>query len=172
MENPEIIKTVLIFYLLMCNSTLNPLMSKQWVTFMENNRIVQHIIAIGVLITLMTLMNEGKMNNFTIIAYSIAIYLWFIFSTKMDIHWNIIIIIMLLFAYAYENTLKIKENEMKDDKVLSEDEKNNLLSSQSKYRLCFIGAVVVMTVVGTCLYSNKKEIQYGGGYSIYNFMIG
>jgi hypothetical protein len=170
-NNSAIIKILLIFYLLIGNSALHPLLSKQWNKMLENNRLIQHLIGFITMITLVTLMGEGKMDNFTILTYSAIGYLWFIFSTKLDIHWNVIVMILLVIAYLYENSLLIKENESKSDKVLNDEEKNFIKQKNCSRRTYILLGILGVTLLGVFLYSHKKEVQYGGGYSMLNFLL-
>jgi uncharacterized membrane protein len=171
-ENDSIVlKILLVFYILVGSSLIQPLLSKQWVKLVEDNRIIQHIIAILTLVALVTLLSEGKLDNVTILMYSLMGYLWFIFSTKLDVHWNIMIMILLVVAYLYENSTKQKNNLIDSDKVLTSEEKNKIKSNNSTYSNAFIVCIMFVTVFGAVMYSNKKEVQYGGGYSLLNFLL-
>lgn len=170
-NNSAIIKILLIFYLLIGNSALQPLLSKQWNTMIKDNRLIQHLIGFITMLTLVTLMGEGKMDNLTIFAYSMIGYLWFLFSTKLDIHWNVMVMILLIVAYLYENSLLIKENESKLDKVLNEEEKMNIHKKNWSHRNYLLVGILGVTLLGVFLYSQKKEVQYGGGYSMLNFLL-
>jgi uncharacterized membrane protein len=171
-ENDSIVlKILLVFYILVGSSLMQPLLSKQWVALVEDNRIIQHIIGIVTLIALVTLLSEGKLDNITILMYSLMGYLWFIFSTKLDVHWNIMIMILLVVAYLYENSTKQKNKLIDSDKILTEEEKNKIKSKNSTYSNAFIVCIMLVTVFGAVMYSNKKEVQYGGGYSLINFLL-
>jgi hypothetical protein len=163
-NNTSMIKVLLLFYILIGNSLLEPLLSKQWKQMVKENRLIQHVIGLTTLIALTTFVSEGKMNNLNIIIYSLAGYLWFIFSTKMDIHWNIIVIILLLSAYMYENSLKVQANEILNDKVLKDEEKINIVKANDNKKIYISLAIIFITLIGMFLYSDRKEIQYGGEY--------
>ena len=171
MENISITKVLLIFYLLIGNSALQPLLSKQWKKMVEDNRLIQHIIGLTTIITLITLTSEGEMDNLNILMYSILGYMWFIFSTKLDIHWNIIVIVLLLLSFLYENSLKIKDNIIMNDKVLTEEEKNKIKKNNYNNKIYILLGITGVTLLGVYLYSDKKKVQYGGGYSLINFLL-
>jgi hypothetical protein len=167
----SIIKIILVLYLIMGASLTQPLLSKQWIEMVEENRIIKHIIGLLTLIVLVTLTVKDTVELNKIILYSLGGYLLFIFSTKMDIQINIIIMTIVLMAYFYERHLRSKELIIKNDNVLSEEEKNNIINTnQNKKTHIFIG-VAAITILGMFLYSNKKEIQYGGGYNLTNFLL-
>jgi hypothetical protein len=170
-NNIPIVKVLLLFYLLIGNSSLQPLLSKQWKTMIEDSRIIQHIIGLTTVIVLMTMFSEGNVSNVNILIYSLITYLWFLFSTKLDIHWNIIVIVLLLVAFLYENSSNIKTAITEKDKILSEDEKQTIKKSTCEKKMYLMVGVLVVTIAGMLLYSNKKEVQYGGGYSTLNFLL-
>lgn len=167
----SITKVLLLFYLLTTNSLLQPLLSKQWKKMVENDRIIQHLIGFSTMVTLVILVNEGEVDYYSIVMYSLIAYLWFIFSTKMDIHFNIMIMIGLLGCYLYENNVKIKTNKIKEDKVLSDDQKFIMIDKQYTKQKYLMGGMMVAIIVGMFMYSQKKEVQYGGGYSLTHFLL-
>ncbi len=167
----SIVKILLLFNVLISGSLLKPLLSKQWNEMVQNNRLIQHIIGLTTMITLVTLISEGHSDYLHIIAYSLAGYLWFILSTKMDIHWNIMVMILLLGSYLYENSLKVKDNKTDEDKVLSEEEKNIIKNKNSDKNMYMVIGALTAILFGVYMYSNKKEVQYGGGYSLVNFLL-
>lgn len=170
-NNVPLLKVMLIFYIFISNSSLHPLMSKQWNKTIEDNRIMQHIVGLVTMITIVTLASEGKSNNLIILLYSVIGYLWFILSTKMDIHWIIMIMILLLIGYLYENSLKTKELLIDDDKVLTDVEKYKLKEENDNKRTYLLLGILGITLIGVFMYSNKKNVQYGGGYNLINFLI-
>lgn len=170
-QNISIVKILLLFNVLISGSLLKPLLSKQWNEMVQNNRLIQHIIGLTTMITLVTLISEGHSGYLHIIAYSLAGYLWFILSTKMDIHWNIMVMILLLGSYLYENSLKVKDNKTDEDKVLSEEEKNIIKNKNSDKNMYVVIGALSAILFGVYMYSNKKEVQYGGGYSLVNFLL-
>lgn len=170
MNNISITKILLLFYILIGNSLLQPLLSKQWIDNVKNNRIMQHIIGFTTMLTLAILVSEQKEEYSNLILYSIVAYLWFIFSTKMDIHFNIIIIVLLLGNYLYDNYLENQITEIINDKILNQNIKNKLIEVNDKKSKYAMFSIMILIVVGMFTYSNKKEVQYGGGYNAINFL--
>jgi len=170
-QNISIVKILLLFNVLISGSLLQPLLSKQWNEMVKENRIIQHIIGLTTMITLVTLIAEGHSDYLHIIAYSLAGYLWFLLSTKMDIHWNIMIMVLLLGSYLYENSLKVRDNKTDADKVLTEEEKNIVKNKNGDKKMYVVIGTLAAILYGVYLYSGKKEVQYGGGYSLVNFLL-
>lgn len=167
----QIVKALLLFYVITCGSLIQPLLSKRWTETIQNNRLIQHMIGLTTLIALVTLVSEGKADYAKIIIYSLIGYIWFLFSTKMDIHWNVLIFILLLIAYLYQNSLISKEIQIENDRSLSSEEKYNVVEKNNRNNLIVILGLSLVTIVGTLMYSNKKDVQYGGGYSVTNFLL-
>lgn len=171
MENHiPIMKVLLVFYLLLGNSLLQPLLSKQWTEMIHDNRLIQHIIGFTTIITLLLIFSNGKISNQNVLVYALLTYLWFIFSTKLDLQWNIMIIILLIMAYLYENSQYHKQSDISTDKVLSDGEKVVLTRKIDKHRMYLTVGILIVTVVGVLIYANEKEVQYGGGYNTLNFL--
>jgi hypothetical protein len=168
--NTSMVKVLLIFYLLITTNFTDNLVSKQLKTFFEDNRLGQHVIAIIALLVLITSVG-GVVDNRKAIVYTLVGYTWFIFTTKLDIHWNMIIIMILMAGYLIENNLTSKEKLMEDDKALTEDDKKRVIKKSNKVKNIVIVSALSVTIIGTLLYSNKKHIQYGGGYDPVKFLL-
>lgn len=166
----SIAKVLLIFYVLVASNYTDNLMAKQMKEYINNNRIVQHIIGFLAMIILVTLVG-GIVDTRSAIVYSLVAYLWFIFSTKLDIHWNVIIILLLFVGYMYENSMQVREKEVMDDPILSIEEKDELIENFNKYKTWIVGTVILVTIVGTLMYSQKKHEQYGGGYDAFAYLL-
>lgn len=164
-------KIILMFYLLISSSSLFPLLSKQWKKEINKSRILQHILGFITMLSLAILVSNGKFSNQRIFIYSIAGYLWFIMSTKIDLHWNIAIIILLIAFVLYQDMQKNKDKQMKHDKNITEYEKDEITKNNKKNYFNITIILILLTLGGTLLYSQKKEGQYGGGYSLFNYLL-
>lgn len=170
-QNVSMIKILLIFYLLIGSSLTQPLLNKQWIKIVDENRLIKHIVGLITMIILVSLCSNNDMSVFNILLYSLIGYTWFIFSTKINIQINIVIILLILFAYFYERNVSNKIHLIENDKVLDKQQKNILIyDHQKKKSYIFIG-LFICTLAGMSIYSHKKEIQYGGGYSLANFLL-
>lgn len=163
-------KILLVFYVLAASGYTNKLMSKQVQEYIKDNRIVQHIIGFSLMLVLVNLIGGINDTKYALF-YALIGYIWFIFSTKLDIHWNIAIFILLFIAYMYDNSMYIKENEIKIDKNLTNDEKIRLIYHNNTIRNTIVGSIIVITIIGTLFYSHKKSEQYGGSYDIFVYML-
>lgn len=167
----SLLSSLLIFYLVVSNNLTNNLMGKQMKTYLRDNRLAQHMIAFIMMLVLMILI--GKFDNITdATSYALIGYIWFIFTTKLDIQWNIMVLMILLFGFLYENNMIMKEKKYEKDQALTEKERNKIKNRHEKIKQYFIFSALGVTVIGTLLYGNKKTIQYGGGeFSMIKYLL-
>ena len=161
-------KILFIFYLLMM-TTSNKLISKQMQEYINDNRYIQHVLGFLTMIVLITLISNVEMR--TAIIYALIGYIWFIFSTKLDIHWNIIILILLFVGYMFENKINLEEQNIRTDNNLTIELKDQLIKDNLNKKNIFVGSIILVTIFGTLLYSKKKHVQYGGNYDIFTYML-
>lgn len=166
-------KILFIFYIINMLSYNSPLLSKQMTSHIESSRITQHLIGIICVILLISEFGNIKDMKLTLL-YSFMIYFWFILSTKLDIHFNLIIIAMLFIAYIYESEIDVKQLNLivSKNKVLSDEELNLIANKNISIKKLMVVVIFSFTLIGTILYNNKKNIQYGGGYSSLKYLFG
>lgn len=167
----SLLSSLLLFYLLVSNSLTNNLMGKQMKTYLRDNRLAQHVIAFVMMLVLMILI--GKFDNITdVLLYTSLGYMWFIFTTKLDIQWNVMVLFILLMGFLYENKMIMREKKSEKDEALTEKEKNKIKNEHEKIKQYFIFSAIGVTVVGTLLYGNKKTVQYGGSkFSMIKYLL-
>lgn len=162
METRNILTALLFFYLLIASNFTGGLFSKQLRTYFEESRLAQHII--GFIMLLVIVIIIGNITNiYRAIIYTIIGYIWFIFAGKLDIQWNIIIILLVLFGFLYELQLNNKDKDAINDPNLTQEQKDKIIETNTQYKTYIIVAVLAVTAIGGILYFNKKVGQYGGG---------
>lgn len=165
----KMIAVLLLFYVIIASNFTKNLMSKQLTSFFEENRYAQHLIGFIMMLTLIMIVGGvNKIENG--ILYAVIGYFWFIFTTKLDIQWNIMIIMLLLFGFIYESKLSEKENNIMNDQSLTSVQKEQIIQEHTKYKTYIIIAILSITVIGSTLYAKKKEVQYGGGFNVMQFL--
>lgn len=161
-QNISLSRALLIFYLILASNFTGDLFSKQLITFFDENRFAQHLI--GFIMMLVIIMLIGGINDtYTALFYSLIAYAWFILTTKLDIQWNIIIILIMLFGFLYESKINEKDEKIVNDTNLTVEQKEKIISENSNYKNYIILAILATTIIGTIFYTNKKIEQYGGG---------
>src|SRR5947207_7468568 len=112
----SLIRVMLIFYLAIANNFTENLFSKQLRTFFQENRYAQHLIAFIMLLVFVMILG-GVKNIENGLLYTVIFYFWFIFTTKLDVQWNLIILFLLLFGFIYESKLNEKESRVESDEI-------------------------------------------------------
>lgn len=173
MSSPEIsiVKVLLLYYALIASNFTRPLLSKQLKEFIQSHRLVQHLVGF---MTLVILINTVTNNQSIIesLKYAVFIYMLFILTTKLDLHWNIIVISALFVYYIYESKLEADEREIMNDRNVSQEKKKELLDTHYNQNVWMTIIIVGIVLTGTVLYSHKKHVQYGGGYDAMTYFIG
>jgi len=79
---------------------------------------------------------------------------------------------MLLFiAYMYDNSSKIRTNEIKNDDSIPDEIKDTLLKNSTYIDSTILWIIIGIVIVGTFFYSQKKQEQYGGGYDVFTYFL-
>src|SRR5437762_12943635 len=85
-------KILFVFYVLIASGYTDGLMGKQMREYIQDNKFMQHFIGFSTMIVLVSLVG-GVVDIRSVIVYVLIGYIWFVFSTKVVIHWNFIIMI-------------------------------------------------------------------------------
>lgn len=173
--NFSIGRIVLLTYVILASQYCSNLFSHGLKEAIESNRMVQHLILLILIMALMIIFGNPLgvefTNNeqFNIIVMSLLVYVWFVMTTKLDLSWNVAILIILTIYFLYES------KKVSDYKIILADPNLDLVRKKElfdsfnnlqKYLLITIGGI---TIAGTFLYANEKQVQHGGGFSFYKF---
>lgn len=169
-SNMTVITALLLFYLIIANNNLKTLYSGQLTQYIQQNRLLQHIIAYTMMLVIVILF--GKITNITTAAvYALIAYLWFVLTTKMDIEFNLLILALLVIGFLYENNIKYKEESANTDEALTKKERKQIKKDYSKQKKIVIISILVLTIIGSAVYVNKKYNQYGSAFDPVDFII-
>lgn len=173
--NLSIGKILLLTYIIIASSYCKNLFSKGLKDTIENNRCVQHLILITLIMSLMIIFGNPfnvyitSNENINIILMTLLIYVWFILTTKLDVAWNIGIIILLLIYFLFESKSTNDINLKLNDLNLNSETKIQIINEYVKAQNYLLITIFGITVAGTLLYSSEKQVQYGGGYNLKSF---
>lgn len=168
-DNINIFKLLTVFYLLQLSNYTKPLISKQLKEFLLENRIAQHIVNYCLLLVIFILTYPHDLSKN--ILYSSFAYILFIMTTKMELHMNLIILLLLLAGFIYENNYANKSNRILNDNDLNHEDKNTIFNNLFKNNMVFYTVFVIFTILFMVFYMRKKMGQYGGSYDSLNFFI-
>jgi hypothetical protein len=168
-------RIVLLTYVILASQYCSNLFSHGLKEAIESNRMVQHLILLILIMALMIVFGNPLgvefTNNqqFNIIIMSLLVYVWFIMTTKLDLAWNVAILIILTIYFLYESKKVSDYKLILSDPNLDDIKKKELFNSFDNLQKWLLLTIFGVTIVGTFLYANEKGTQYGGGFSMYRF---
>jgi hypothetical protein len=169
-SNISLSKSILLFYLIIANNHTKELFSGQFTQFVQDNRVAQHLIGFLTMVVLLNMVG-GVYDTKKNVIYSLLAYTWFTLTTKLDLHWNLLIIALLSFGLFYENTLMDKEIKSLDDESLEEKHLQKIKTRHDKLKTGIAISIMLVTFVGAFTYYNRKQVQYGGGFDPVKFLL-
>jgi hypothetical protein len=179
--NYSIGKILLLTYVIIASGYCNTLISKEMKDTIENNKVVQHLILLVLIMVLMSLFGNSLKLDFVgnetlnLIIISCLVYIWFILTTKLSVTWNFGMLILLSIYFLYENNRADEYKKQLGDSKLKESTKESLINSFVSDNKMLLLALFGTTLIGTLLYANDKvSVQTGGGSKfnkIINFLI-
>ena len=173
--NLSIGKVLLLTYIIIASSYCSNLFSNGLKEAIESNRFVQHMVLLLLIMSLLILFGNpfgielSSSNTVNIAILTLLIYVWFILTTKLDLAWNIAIIILLAIYFLYESKYTSDLNLQLTDKLVSTETKAQLTNTFIQTNNYILAGLFGITVAGTLFYTSEKQIQYGGGFSLVNF---
>ena len=163
----EIGKILLLTYIIIASNYCSNLFSNSLKNAIENNRFVQHLILIILIMSLLIIFEQGNSIKFTsnnhlnVLIMTLLIYTWFILTTKLDLAWNIAVMIMLVIYFFYENKKSNDYKNINNDKNLSIESKNELHNILINTQKSLLLGIFGITLTGTFIYGIEKYNQYG-----------
>lgn len=174
--NFSIGRIILLTYIIISSSYCVNLFSNGLKEALENNKYAQHIILILLIMALMICFGNPfsvevtSNQQINIVIMSLLVYVWFIMTTKLDLAWNIGILILLTIYFLYESKQVSDYNMVKSDSLVEANKKNQILDTYVNTQKYVLMIIFGVTIVGTLIYANEKKEQYGGGFSIDKFL--
>lgn len=162
-------KALLIFYVLIAGSFTKELYGGQFRDYLKNSRSAQHIMGFLTMLVLITCV-AGVNDPYHSLTYSTVAYFWFVLTTKLDIHWNLAIIALLVVGFFYESKMLEKETKSEEDPVLEEEDINNIKTNNNNKKSLIVMLVLIITIIGTVCYWKKKKAQYGPDFDTQMFL--
>ena len=117
--------------------------------------------------SLLIIFEQGNSIKFTsnkhlnVLIMTLLIYTWFILTTKLDLSWNIAVMIMLVIYFFYENKKGNDYKNINNDKNLSNESKNELHNILINTQKSLLLGIFGITLTGTFIYGIEKYNQYG-----------
>ncbi len=159
------IKGIIVFYLLIVANFLAPLFNCRLQDVLLNNMYLKHVFGFITLFFFVVFVEpEHSDKSFKYqLAMAIGIYLWFILTTRMEIHAFALFIVVLFLLYLF-NIYYDKNNTAE-----SEEEKKLIKERVNRYGLIF---GIIVTLLGFTSYVGQKKIEYGNTFTWHKFFLG
>jgi hypothetical protein len=173
--NLSIGKVLLLTYIIIASSYCSNLFSNGLKKAIETNRFVQHMILILLIMSLMILFGNpfgvqiSSSHTINIVIITLLIYVWFILTTKLDLAWNIGVIILLVIYFLFESKTSIDLGIQLKDTNIPLNTKSELVQTFITNNNIVLVGIFGITLIGSLFYTNEKQVQYGGGFSLTNF---
>jgi uncharacterized membrane protein len=78
---------------------------------------------------------------------------------------------MVLFLL-YENRMLDKEVRSESDQALEEEDKERIKNKHNRLKALVVIAILIVTVIGTSFYFQRKSVQYGGSFDGLTYVFG
>ncbi len=163
------IKYLLLLYLVQLTSLTNNTLGKQLKEYIYSNREIQHIINLTFLMVLISILDDSRTFNNLVIS-SIVIYLFYLFSTKLDLQYNLILLGIIIAYYFYKKSLDNQIARIQRDTDINFDLKQSLVNNDlNKEKMIEYGLIGVLFYF-VYVYLSRKTVQHGGGFSYGKFL--
>jgi hypothetical protein len=178
--NYSIGRILLLTYVIISSNYCDSLVSKEMKETIQNNKIVQHLILLVLIMVLMSLFGNPLKLEFAgnetlnLVIVSSLVYVWFILTTKLSMTWNFGVVILLCMYFLYENTKIDEYKKQIGDTKITEATKEELVNSFTTDHKILLLALFGTTLLGTLFYANDQSstIQTGGGkFNVINFFL-
>ena len=151
---------LLFFYLMIAGNYVGELFSHQMINALSL-RWMKHIVAFSLL--LFTISDiSGVSKPIYGIGLAIGVYIWFIFTTKLDFHYNLVIILLLivgLYVNQYRDTAILNYKNNLDDVSFDKAEQFQ------KIQYGIIALLIIITTIGNINYIPRHYHKYKKYYS-------
>jgi hypothetical protein len=158
--------SLFIIYLLISCNFLAQLFGCKLQTLLNNNMYVKHLFGFLTMLFCIILVDSSIQKEFKYFegfVYAIIFYIWFWSTTKTDIKFTIVIIIIFMIIYL----IQLNKNSLTESK---EDIKQKKYLANSQFFLAIIS--LLLTIFGVGFYVQNKQNEYKEKWSIKKFIFG
>lgn len=159
----NVVNVVLLFYLLIGSSYIGDLYSGQVKNAIQSNVYVKHLIAFSIILIL-TKYVTNFYEPYKLLLYALVAYILFVTSTKLDLMWNILILILLIVYYLINNKFMGISNNIMIDQTVSDIDKERIANNMQQIERIIICAIIVCIIIGGTLYLDKKVTKFDDNF--------
>lgn len=164
-----LIKVLFIYYFFMLQFSENTF-TKSVRNNIISDMVCKHIIKIiNIAIILRYILKVTNIDK--LILQTFISYVLFIFLSKMESEWSLIIIGLFIIYFIIDMKMEYyDELNSKIDRILDDSEKIKIHKKHNVNRGIIIFILFSLMIIGCSLYGKKKLIQYGGNFKISTFI--
>jgi len=172
-------KGILFFYLILLGNYTAELLGCKVQRLFDNNQFAKHVVGF-ISLYFFVFMNEDvtqDMNPGSVLLISVAMYLWFVVSAKMDdMIWFTSLVLLFLIAVIevfnkhVESKLKKKREKNKGSSLTGIDK--FMRGNGPKIQEIMTYTIVGLTIIGLLVYIGMKKMEYKTNWSWYTFFLG
>ncbi len=165
----DIIYVLTYIYIIQLNTFSTDLVGKQLREYISGNRNAHHIINFIFILVLLSVFDRNSSIT-KLLGDTVIVYFFYLLTTKVDLQFNIIILLSILFFYFYKREIEIKKNRISGDSEIDKNTKNIIMKNEISRTQLFQFSIVGLTTIFAFYYYNRKNIQYGGNFSYNKFL--
>lgn len=174
--NFSVSRIILLTYAVIASSYCSDLFSNGLKHALETNKYAQHIILIILIIALMIVFGNPfgvtitSNQQIDIVIMSLLVYVWFIMTTKLDLAWNIGVLILLTIYFLYESSQVNDYKNLVSDNLVEQEKKKEIIDYYTQIQKYVLVSLFGLTIIGTLFYASEKQVQYGGNFNVTKFI--
>jgi hypothetical protein len=159
-------RNVFLLYIVLAARFLDPLLPCYSVRFIDSSMWIRHLLGFLTLL-FVAVVADTELDEYiplgSVIAVSVIIYTWFLFSSKMTANWWLALVILLAGVYLIDiyQTREEKKRESPKTKETIGIVKDVLL-----------GTSMIVTLVGFLIYVGEKKLEYKSDFSYVTLLLG
>ena len=159
---------LLLFFIIIFSNFITETLPCGFQKLAKNSIIMKHLLSYLILLISVVLFTGQDVNDrdniMKSIGISIALYVWIIIMTKMNIYFFLLLIFLLLVLYIL---VQYKKGRTLDKTITEKDNKTILLVN----KILFF-SIIIITILGVLLYYGEKKYEYKEKFNWNHFLFG
>jgi hypothetical protein len=161
---------LLYVYLVIISTIFYKDIAKGFRKTLRRNKLLKHLILfIGLVAIVANVYTQYDM--YIILFYAFVLYILLILLFKSELKWTIGILLGLCVYHIYYLKQKQLEQNTLNDKLISTEEKDNIVDNSYKRNLFICGGLVLLIIGGSIAYDSKQFSQHKKNYSLEKFLL-
>jgi hypothetical protein len=175
-ETPKstLVSTLFILLLIIGGNFLAPLFPCSIQRYFTNNMLPKHVLGFLTLYFFVELLSKNEESTLTgSLKESVGLYIWFLFASKMDKPYFLLLILTLLSMYSlklYIDQEKNNVNKINTEMII--EKKVESITNLNKIEDLLFYIALIITLYGSYSYYTKKNLEYKKDFNLKLFVFG